>query len=255
MNQYRVISFNLRTQTESDQEQQFRNRVGFLCETLNRLQPDVIGMQEMKPEMRQMMIPYMREYVFLGAGRDQDRLGEAAGIAVRQERFMIERVVSDILSPTPEVPGSTYGGDQSHCPRIFTSCDLMPVAGGRPFRIMNIHTDHIGPIARCLEIKQMLASYEAQQALRPMPTLLTGDFNALPDAEEMRPVMEDPAFRDLSGQLGGTFHDYDRLAVPEKIDYIFASKEWQVLNVFSIHEKKDGLFLSDHDPVIADLSL
>ena len=68
-------------------------------------------------------------------------------------------------------------------------------------------------------------------------------------------MMEDPAFRDLSGQLGGTFHDYDRLAVPEKIDYIFASKEWQVLNVFSIHEKKDGLFLSDHDPVIADLSL
>ena len=255
MNQYRFLSFNIRTQTPYDKEQQFIYRADFLCDTIHALQADVIGLQEITPLMRQMMLERLPEYVFLGGGREQDHLGESAGIAVKQSRFLIERVFTEMLSPTPEVAGSTYGGDQSGCPRVFVSCDLAPVEGGTPFRFMNIHTDHEGKIARRLEMEQLIKAYEAQQTLRLMPTIITGDLNATPDASELEPLLKDPRFRDISTDLGGTFHDYDRLAVPEKIDYICVTQEWQVLQTQLLHEKRGHLFLSDHDPVIADIQI
>ena len=255
MNQYRLLSFNIRTQTTYDKDQQFIFRADFLCDTLRALKPDVIGLQEMTPLMRGMMVERLPEFVFLGGGREKDHLGESAGIAVRQSRFLIERVYSEMLSPTPAVPGSTYGGDQSGCPRVFTSCDLMPVEGGQAFRFMNIHTDHEGKTARRLEMEQLMQSYETQQKLRPLPTVITGDLNATPEASELQPLLADPRFRDVSADLAGTFHDYDRLVEPEKIDYICLTKEWQVVHVRLLHEKRGPLFLSDHDPVIADVIL
>ena len=101
MNQYRLLSFNIRTQTTYDKDQQFIYRVDFLCDTIRALQADVIGLQEMTPLMRGLMIERLPEFVFLGGGRDKERLGESAGIAVRQSRFLIERVYSEMLSPTP----------------------------------------------------------------------------------------------------------------------------------------------------------
>ena len=255
MNMYRIMSFNIRTQTEYDKEQQFKYRADFLCDTLNALQPDVVGFQEMTPYMRGLMIERMPGYVFLGGGREADHLGEGCGICVRQSRFLIERVSTEMLSPTPAVAGSTYGGDQSECPRVFTSCDLMPIEGGQPFRVMNMHTDHIGIRARQLESEQFLDAYYKKQELRPMPTVLTGDFNALPKADELKSLMDCPHFIDVSADLGGTFHDYERLEKPEKIDYILASREWRIERVRLPHEKRNGLFLSDHDPIIADLVL
>ena len=255
MNQYRLLSFNIRTQTTYDKEQQFIYRVDFLCDTIRALKADVIGLQEITPLMRGLMVERLPEYVYLGGGREKDRLGESAGIAVRQSRFLIERVSTEMLSPTPDVPGSTYGGDQSGCPRVFVSCDLMPLEGGQAFRFMNIHTDHEGKVARRLEMEQLMRAYEAQQAVRPLPTVITGDLNATPDASELEPLLADPRFRDVSADLGGTFHDYDRLAEPEKIDYICLTQEWQVEKTSLLHEKRGHLFLSDHDPVIADVSL
>ena len=84
MDPYRFLSFNIRTQTEYDRDQQFIYRVDFLCETVRKLKADVIGLQEITPFMRGLMIERLPEYVFLGGGREKDRLGESAGIAVNQ---------------------------------------------------------------------------------------------------------------------------------------------------------------------------
>ncbi|MBR6548969.1 MAG: hypothetical protein IKT68_05420, partial [Clostridia bacterium] len=78
---YRFISCNARTQTPHDGDQQFMNRVDFLCEELLRLDPDVIGFQEIKPEMRKALIERMPGYGFLGSGRDAARLDEGSVIA------------------------------------------------------------------------------------------------------------------------------------------------------------------------------
>lgn len=255
MRAYRFITCNARLQTPHDGDQQFFNRVDFLCETLLSWDADVIGFQEVKPEMRKALIERMPGYAFLGSGRDVNRLDEGAVIAYKQTRLMPERLFSEILSPTPHVYGSTYGGDQSHCPRVFSSVDLMPLEGGQPFRFMNVHTDHQGQQARCFAVMQMLQHYAAQNALRPMPTVVTGDFNANPDTDEILLMTRSNTFLDLTASVGSTFHGYDTESVFQKIDYIFATKEWQTTKVWSIHPKQGDLFFSDHDPILADVTL
>lgn len=255
MANYRIMCCNIRTQTPNDGDQQFFNRVDYLCDTLNSLAPDVIGFQEVNHIMRRELISRLPGYGLLGAGRNKDHLGEAAVIAYRMDKFIPERLISDMLSYEPHIPGTRFGGDQSACPRVFSSVDLMPMEGGQPFRVINVHTDHMGVHARYLEVAQLLRSFADQQTMRPMPTIFTGDFNALPNAAEIQLITSQPNLRDITAHLPGTFHDYDRREIPEKIDYIFATPQWREVQVIQLHDKKDHLFLSDHDFILADLEL
>jgi len=255
MAQYRFMTCNIRIQTPHDGEQQFLNRVDFVCRTLLELAPDVIGFQELDHSMRLEILSRMPGYAILGAGRNPDRLGEGAPIAYRQDRLMPERLVSEMLSFAPHIPGTTYGGDQSPCPRVFSSVDFMPIDGGSPFRFMNAHTDHVGPLSRQLAATQMLQSLSTQNALRPMPTVITGDFNALPDAPEMKPFSDFPGLRDITAGLPGTFHNYERLDPPIKIDYIFLTDEWREISTQPLHLRDGMLCFSDHDPIMTTAAL
>ena len=254
---YCFVTCNVRLQTPADGENQFENRVDFLCDTLLARRPDVIGMQELLPGMRRQMMARMPGYAFLGGGRDSARLGESPALAVRQDRLMPERLETQILSPTPHLPGTLYASVQSSCPRAFWSAELMPLDGGRPFRVMNVHTDHIISEARQLQVAQMMGFLTLQNQLRPMPTVITGDFNALPDTLEMAimQAMEHPRLQDATAGMAGTFHDYGRLEQPEKIDYIWLTEEWTVDRVQALHKQRGGLYLSDHDPIVANVTL
>lgn len=256
MAQYKIISCNIRGAFGVDGENEFALRKEAVVEHLIKLAPDVIGFQEVSHKMRMELIALMKGYGFLGGGREKNRLGEASVIAYRQDRLMPERVYSELLSPTPHVPGSTYGGDQSSCPRIFSSCDFMPIDSDIPIRVMNIHTDHMGENARLFECRQLIDSYLEQQKLRPMPTVITGDFNALPDSPEIKLIAESEYFTDVTSDIQGTFHYFGKMQEnPLKIDYIFVTREFTPSSVKTYRYAEDGRFLSDHDMIemIADL--
>lgn len=252
---FKFISCNARVQTTGDGEQQFLNRVDFLCKTLLSLDADIIGFQEVTPLMKVMIAERMPAYAFVGGGRGADRLGESPLIAVKQSKFFIERIDTQNLSPTPIVPGSRYeDSDQSLCPRAFASADICSLENGTVMRFMNVHTDHIGERARYLEVEQMLKYYAEVNSLRPMPTVITGDFNAEPSAPEIMLMTESGAFTDVTEKLAPTFHGYEKM--PEtKIDYIFATRELRADKVYAIRDKDGALYLSDHDPVIAEMEL
>ena len=256
MARYKIISFNIRGAFGADGENEFALRKEAVARMLNELAPDVIGFQELNHKMRMELIELMPKYAFLGGGREEKRLGESSVIAYRQDRLMPERVFSEILSPTPHIPGTTYGGDQSKCPRIFSSCDFMPIDADTPIRVMNIHTDHLGEKARLLECTQLLDSYLDQQKLRPMPTVITGDFNATPDAQEIKLLSESDYFTDATSEICGSFHKFGKLLdTPWKIDYVFVSDEFTPVSVKSYRYTDDGRFLSDHDIIEAILKI
>ena len=255
MQEYTLMSFNVRFQTPDDGEQQFMNRVGFLTDYLKEIQPDVCGLQELSHTMRLEILKRMPGYGILGGGGRKDRRGETSVILYKEERLMPERVFTEVLSYESHVPGTSYGGDQSDCPRLLTSADFVPFDSGEVFRFMNTHLDHIGANARKLELAQVLRFFVEQQAIRPMPTILTGDFNMLPDAEAMKLIDDQGAFTDLSKDVPGTFHFFGKLAEPKKIDYIFGAGQFECCSVRLDHKMRDGLYLSDHDPVIAEVRL
>ena len=168
---------------------------------------------------------------------------------------MPERLFSEMLSNAPHIPGTTYGGDQSSCPRIYSSADFMPIDGGKPFRFMNVHTDHKGANARYLAGMQLLQSLSAQNALRPMPTVITGDFNARPDAPEMKPFADYPGLIDATADIPPTFHAFGRPGTAVKIDYIFITDDWKNPRAKLLHPVGGSLYFSDHDPVLVQAEL
>ena len=80
------------------------------------------------------------------------------------------------------------------------------------------------------------------------PVILAGDFNDVPDAPVLEPIrarLKDTADRMRFEELS---HPSDR---PDcKIDYVFCSKDWDVLFAHI-----PPLVLSDHRPYVADLRL
>ena len=83
----------------------------------------------------------------------------------------------------------------------------------------------------------------------PYPYMIAGDFNDTPISYAVNKIGSglSNAFKDKGCGLGFTYYgDFPNL----QIDYIFASKEFKVINYQCIHKK-----LSDHYPIISDLFL
>ena len=156
------------------------------------------------------------------------------------------------LSETPSVPGSRY--PDSSCPRCCTAVVLMEEAGGQVFRVLNTHLDHRGKTAREQGLVQVLRYAEEAGTFPGVPFILAGDFNAEPDSEEMKILETYPGLTDVTRSIGATFHDYGRADPPEQIDYIVLSSALKCGSVCKWTDQENGIFLSDHYPVCAEIS-
>ncbi len=249
----KVCTFNLRTQTPQDGKNDFIYRAPRIRAYLDAEMPDLIGFQEVVGDMPAFLQEALPQYMILGCGRDRHWAGEAPLLAFRRDRFTCIRMENLWLSPTPQCPGSTYGGDQSPCPRIFTAVQLISPEMEKPFTFINTHLDHVGSQARLLEVRQLLDYIDGLG----MPVILTGDFNATPDKPEIRALADHPGMVDATAYLSGTFHDYGRLETPIKIDYIFTNASTDPHASCQAQDTGDenGVYLSDHCPVIAYVTL
>lgn len=245
----KVCTFNLRTPAKVDEINYFPNRRGRILETIRTENPDLIGFQEAPDVAREWLSEVLTEYVVLGCGREKDLHGEAAVIAFRKSVFDLITLETFWLSLSPSVPGSRYGADQSSCPRVATAAILKHRGAEKPFLFLNTHLDHKGSAARMYGSNQLLQYISS----RKEGFILTGDLNALPDAPEIRVFSEYEPRKivDVTGTLGGTFHNYGRKEVPSKIDYIFTDMETDPKESYVVEDiPVDGLYISDHSPVI-----
>ncbi len=251
----RVFTFNLRVEAEVDGINRFSNRHGRVLGVIREYLPDLIGFQEVNDAMREWLgdeLPSLG-YTLLGCGRLADYRGESTVIAFRRSGFELLFYETKWLSATPSVPGSTFGGDQSRCPRVFSAAVFKP-RKGTPFLCLNTHLDHKGQSARLLGALQCV-SYVSEKGL---PFIITGDMNALPGTPEIAAFTEyKPCGRetvDATAFIGGTFHGFGKLP-PEKmtkIDYVFTDMPCDPADSLLIpDEPVDGLYISDHRPVMA----
>jgi len=249
----KVFTFNLRVRTENDGINCFDFRKGRVLEAITDHMPDLIGFQECTAGMRDWLRDALADdYTVLGCGREADLSGESAAVAFRKDAFSLVSMDTFWLSATPDVPGSRYGEDQSPCPRTATALLLRHRDGAAPFLFINTHLDHMGSIARLLGSVQILQYVSAKK----YPVILTGDFNATPDAREIRVITgnEVLGIADATALLGGTFHDYGRIPVAErvKIDYVFSNLPADPAEAFVLpDEPVEGVYISDHYPVCA----
>ncbi|MCR5279302.1 MAG: endonuclease/exonuclease/phosphatase family protein [Lachnospiraceae bacterium] len=248
----KIVSFNLRRDFEHDGDNRFNKRTDIIKSVIEKNHPDVIGFQEVLPEALAWLKSSLSGYTVVGTGRDDDLGDEATAVAFDTDKYDLIQMDTFWLSPTPEKPGSRYEG-QSDCPRTCTMVLLKDVSTKAVFRVYNTHLDHIGSEARLHGAKQIAARIPEEKLFNGVPLVVMGDFNAFPQDPEVRFFSEKAGLTDFTESIGGTFHDFGELSTPEKIDYIFASKEWTLKAAGLWDEKVNGRFISDHFPVFVEM--
>ena len=245
----KIMSFNMRTSFAKDGDNSFCCRKDKIKDMICAEDPDVIGFQEITPEMRDFIVSTFDAYYTVGAGRGKTYDDESSLIAYKKSDFQLISCDTVMLSSTPNVPGSVYeGSDQSRCPREYVKAFLKHKDISEPFYVYNVHTDHLGALSRTLASMQMLQDICSHKH----EFFFTGDFNALPGSQEIR-LITDCASRkivDATASLDGTFHNYGKLEATSssvKIDYVFVSENIKVISSAKVQdEHKDGIYYSDH---------
>lgn len=252
----KVMTFNVRVAVNGDGINYFDNRLPRITELINSECPDVIGFQEANNHMRRCLRRALPDYILVGCGRDADYRGESTAVAFRKDIFEMVNMESFWLSATPSIPGSRYGEDQSQYPRITTAVLLQRKGAEKPFWFINTHLDHQGSVARLLGSIQIM-QYISE---KDHPCIITGDLNALPDSREIKVFSEneDLGIIDCTSQIKGTFHGFRELDEEgmAKIDYIFTNLPADPSeSKLCPDEPVDGVFLSDHRPVCAYVTI
>lgn len=243
-----LVTFNLRYATPQDGENAWPARRPRAVETLRRLDADVVGLQEVLPEQRLDLEQDFPGYLFLGCGRDPDGSGEGVPLMIRRD-LAPQQQGGFWLSDQPDQPGSR--GWDACFPR---HCTWARLANG--LTVCNTHLDHVGPRSRRQAVELIL------QRLRP-PLVVCGDLNEAEDGaaiQRLSQTMLDawrrthPSERPLP-----TWHDYGRAVLerPEdgRLDYVFVSRDVEVLEAETVPSRPDGGWPSDHHPVRVRLRL
>ena len=90
---------------------------------------------------------------------------------------------------------------------------------------------------------------------KPLPLILCGDFNAYPDSEEARLIMDHPlGLNELTKGIGTTWHNWGRGNDPQ-IDYIFVKGFAMNGDVAKWDDNLNGIYLSDHYPLAVDINM
>ncbi len=251
----KFVTFNIRLDVTSDGINCFGNRLPYITEKIYAEKPDFINFQEVTAPMRIRLQDALPDYAIVGSGRESDRNGESICIAYRKNRFMLDELQTVWLSETPDIPGSTYGGDQA-CIRIMDYAMFTEFSTSSSLMIFNVHADHVGQQSRKRSFVLIRKYIEDMYKTHPMPVILSGDLNCPPTNPELEPIQTCPLLRDITGGFEKTYHSYgeDVEYKFRKIDYIFVSDDIKADRTCLWDECHDGIYLSDHYPVCSMLS-
>ncbi len=250
----KFVTFNLRVDRPQDGENTFVYRQPLILKTIGREKPDVVCFQEVEPHMAAWLRKSFPDYYAVGCGRGEKFDSEQMTVMFRKNDYQLLEMHTFWLSETPLVPGSRYSA-QSSCPRCCTDAVLMSEATGQVFRVLNTHLDHREKEAREQGLALILRYTEETRVFPGVPFILAGDFNAGPDSEEMALLKKAPGLSDITYSIGFTYHGYGKADPPEQIDYIVLKGPWRCESVRKWTDQENGVFLSDHYPVCAEISL
>lgn len=249
----KLVTFNIRYDCGQDGINNFSCRKPLILEKLRKERPDIICFQEVLPHVALWLKESLREsHYVVGCPRGENLDDEQTCVAYDPMGFTLMKMDTFWLSETPCVPGSRYPG-QSPCPRVCTHLVLRELSTGQVFRLINTHLDHEGAQVRVRSVKQIMDHADREAFFPHVPLILTGDFNAQPDSPEIQFLETLPDVSIASKAAGITFHNFGR--GPDcQIDYIVTRGKVLCSHVEKWTDCRDGVYLSDHYPVCAQLS-
>lgn len=260
----KALTLNLRYDNARDSLNAWPNRAPMVCRFLKEEKPDIFGMQEVLSKQFDYLDSVMGDvYGSVGIGRtDGARDGEMNPVFYRKDKFDMIRTKTFWLSETPEVPGSISWG--SSLPRIVTWMELVDKDGHQRFYFFNTHFAHDSDSARINSSRYLLRAVDSIS--NGLPFIITGDFNMLPTSNgysiltgpfESVPLMKDSFIISNRRPYGPpyTFNSFSDDRGSGRIDYIFVRNGMGVSDHRTVIKKEKGIYISDHWPVTASVSI
>lgn len=258
-----VMTFNIRMNTSSDSLNAWPYRKDKVASQVLFHQPHLLGVQEALHDQMTDLQQRLPQYKYLGVGREDGKTaGEYSAIFYDTTRLQLLEGRTFWLSETPEVAGSK--GWDAAITRIVTWGKFRDRITKKVFFHFNTHFDHMGVVARRESAHFLLK--QVQQIAGTTPAIITGDFNANPDDEPIRVVVDqqDPLHLTDSKALSRTPHygpdgTFNGWHIAERedqpIDYIFLKGRFVVQQHATISETWKGRYASDHFAVFSRLLL
>ena len=275
----RVCSFNIRYDNILDfGVRSWKCRRNIVVGLLKYHNMDLIGFQEVLKNQLEYLSDYLDEYDYVGVGREDgiDK-GEFVPIFYKKDKFILEKWGTFWLSDTPEVKGSI--GWDAACVRITTWAKFTLKDVNNSLLFFNTHFDHFGHKAMLSSAYLLLE--KVKNIAKDVPVIIVGDFNNTEDSLVYKILTEkaekdlritDSKYVSLNGHYGCSFsfHDFNAAKMIYKlsnskrnkdkkmkylIDYIFIKNNIKVINHGILPDNCDGIFPSDHMPVICDLEI
>ncbi len=259
---FEVMSFNVRLDHAGDHENHWPKRVPLVSEYMEDRHPGVIGMQEVLPNQLADLNEILGDYEFVSAGRvDGKEKGEACPVFYHKSLFELMESDHFWLSETPDEPGSMSW--DTHYPRIVSWVKLKSISSGYVFFVFNTHFSHISEEARKNSAELLL--HQINEIAGTSAVILTGDFNALEESATYKHLTSggnDQALlwnaEDLTENTSGgniSYNAFDPGFEGTRIDFIFVNAYFDVLEHAVDEVREDDLFISDHYPVRAEVSV
>jgi endonuclease/exonuclease/phosphatase family metal-dependent hydrolase len=261
----RVMTFNLRVQTIFDGLNMWSVRKPLVAQRIREFNPDLLGTQEGLSGMEDYLRTQLRDYTFMGSGRnDGKRGGEMCGVFFKTAKFEVINSGCFWLSKTPDKVGSRGWG--AIFPRMVTWVKLRPRDGSPAFCWFNTHFDAWSGKARAESAK--LLRTQMNSMAPAMPCIVTGDFNADQGTDPYKlmlarlagAIYDDTTLFDAfrlahptPTREEGTMHSFSGKRTGQRIDWVLATPQFQVISAL-IDRTRGGLgYPSDHFPVTVTL--
>ena len=261
MTTFKVMTFNLKNDMFFTRKNlRWDTRRQYVRNLISATSPDIIGVQELTNPMRQQLQQLLPRYDFVGLARNRKRsfLNEHSDILFLRDRFELRHYRTFWLSPHPDRPGSRSWS--SLFPRICTMAELRYREDGELIRVFNTHLDPLLAISRNYEITAILREMQSMQQQQACPLILMGDLNTTMSSRTLKKVTQAENQLSLrvvyeSGTMFNTLHyGHGRLKENrEPIDYIYVNDQLEVLFSRIITTCFNGLYPSDHYPVLCCL--
>ena len=253
----KAMTYNIRLNVDSDGINSWVNRKDYFLSQIQFYEPDVLGVQEVTPGQLTEIAAFLKDYSYVGKGRDENNQGESSNIFFKKDRFKIKVSGTFWLSETPD---KVSKGWDAAINRVCTYVLLQDKTKRKSFWVFNTHLDHMGEMARTNGILLIMQKMKMLNKTN-LPVIFMGDFNSEPGTERIKALKNEMLdTRDISIQKpfgpNGTFNGFKHNeAVTKMIDYIFISKNspFVVQKYAVLSDSKDLKYPSDHLPVYVDL--
>ena len=252
----KLMTYNIRLNTESDGINAWPNRKQQLSGLLRFHEADIIGLQEALYDQVTDISLQLPGFDHIGVGREDGKAeGEYSPIFYNSRKYQLKNHGWFWLSETPTYP--SLGWDAA-CKRICTYALFEDYAKRKTFWVFNTHLDHVGEEARLNSVRLIILKI---MELNPKnePVILMGDFNLTPEAKPIERI--ESAFYDskkVSEQEPygpeGTFNGFDfNDELKNRIDYIFVKGKVAVKKYGVLSDSFEQRYPSDHLPVLVEV--